>query len=65
MNVVWQGRIARSAAKYGDNAPMAALCCNACRACVTTNLFGLALAGLVGAGAVTTAFARRLFSRTA
>ena len=65
MNVVWQGRIARSATKYGDNAPMAAVCCNACRACVTTNVLGLALAGLVGAGAVATAFTRRLFGRTA
>ena len=65
MNVVWQGRIARSAAKYGDNAPMAAVCCNACRTCVTTNLFGLALAGVIGAGAAATAFARRLLGRTA
>ena len=26
------------AAKYGDQAPMAAVCCNACRTCTTTNL---------------------------
>jgi len=30
------------AARYGDQAPMAAVCCNACRTCTTTNLFALA-----------------------
>jgi hypothetical protein len=30
--------------RYGDHAPMAAVCCNACRACTTTNAIGLALA---------------------
>lgn len=63
MNTVWQGRIARTATKYGENAPMAAVCCNACRACVTTNLFGLALAGVLGAGAAATAFARRVVGK--
>ena len=38
------------AAKYGDQAPMAAVCCNACRTCTTTNL--LALATGVGLGAL-------------
>ncbi len=38
------------AAKYGDQAPMAAVCCNACRTCTTTNL--LALATGMGLGAV-------------
>ena len=38
------------AAKYGDQAPMAAVCCNACRTCTTTNLF--ALAAGVGLGAL-------------
>ena len=38
------------AAKYGEQAPMAAVCCNACRTCTTTNL--LALAGGVGLGAL-------------
>lgn len=61
--MVWQGRMAQTAAKYGENAPMAAVCCNACRACVTTNLFGLALAGVLGAGAAATAFARRVVGK--
>lgn len=38
------------AARYGDHAPMAAVCCNACRTCTTTNL--LALATGMGLGAV-------------
>jgi hypothetical protein len=65
VKVVWQGRMAQTAAKYGESAPMAAVCCNACRACVTTNLIGLALAGLVGAGAAATAFARRVVGKPA
>jgi hypothetical protein len=38
------------AAKYGDQAPMATVCCNACRTCTTTNL--LALASGVGLAAI-------------
>jgi homoaconitase/3-isopropylmalate dehydratase large subunit len=47
------------AAKYGDQAPMAAVCCNACRTCTTTNL--LALATGMGLSAIYTVsrFARR------
>lgn len=30
---------------------MAAVCCNACRTCATTNLVGIGLAALAGAGA--------------
>jgi hypothetical protein len=41
-------------AKYGDNAPMAAVCCNACRTCVQTNLIGLALGAITAAGAIVT-----------
>jgi len=60
VKTVWQGRIAETAAKYGENAPMAAVCCNACRTCVQTNLIGLAAAAAIGAGAAVTAFARRV-----
>lgn len=60
VNAVWQGRLSQAAAKYGEHAPMAATCCNACRACVQTNVVGLALAALVGAGAAVDAFVRRL-----
>ena len=59
MKVVWQDRVAQAAAKYGDNAPMATVCCNACRTCVQTNLLGLALAGLLAVGTG----ARRLVGR--
>jgi hypothetical protein len=45
------GRINQAAAKLGDQAPMAATCCNACRTCVQTNLIALGLAAVVGAGA--------------
>jgi homoaconitase/3-isopropylmalate dehydratase large subunit len=46
----WQGRMIQATTKVGDQAPMVAVCCNACRTCTTTNL--LALAFGVGAGAV-------------
>lgn len=51
MKAVWQGRMMQATSKYGDNAPMAAVCCNACRTCVTTNGLSLAFAAVVGAGA--------------
>ena len=56
---IWTGRAAQVVGKYGENAP-AAVCCNACRTCVTTNLLALAAAaaGTVGYGVVR--FARRL-----
>ena len=59
MKTVWQGRMAETAAKYGENAPMATVCCNACRTCVTSNIIGLALAGIVGAGAAAAGVVRR------
>ena len=42
--------MAQTAARYGEHAPMATVCCNACRACTTTNV--LTLAAGVGLGAV-------------
>jgi hypothetical protein len=42
---------------------MATVCCNACRTCVTTNIFGLALAGITGAGYAVAKFARRNFAK--
>jgi hypothetical protein len=64
MNTVWQGRVAQTAAKYSEHAPMATVCCNACRTCVQTNILGLALAAAVGTGAAVTAFGRRLLRRS-
>ena len=56
---IWTGKAAQVVGKYGETAP-AAVCCNACRTCVTTNLLALATAaaGAVGYGVVR--FARRL-----
>ena len=59
MKVISTGRLNDAAAKYGEHAPMAATCCNACRTCVQTNLIALALG--VGMGAV--AWAMRLVRR--
>jgi homoaconitase/3-isopropylmalate dehydratase large subunit len=60
---IWQGRAMQVAARYGDQAPMAAVCCNACRTCTTTNL--LALATGMGLGALYAAgrFGKRLVRR--
>ena len=58
MKQIWTGRAAQVVGKYGENAP-AAVCCNACRTCVQTNLIALALG--LGMGAV--AWATRLVRR--
>jgi hypothetical protein len=50
VKTVWQGRAMQVAARYGEQAPMATTCCNACRTCTTTNL--LALATGMGLGAL-------------
>jgi hypothetical protein len=61
MKTMWTGRVAQAAGKYGENAPMATACCNACRTCVTTNIVGVALAGIAGAGYTVASFVRRRF----
>jgi hypothetical protein len=55
--------MAETAAKYGEHAPMAAVCCNACRTCVTTNVMSLAVATLGGAVFGAWAGVKRLASR--
>src|SRR6266496_4037621 len=52
MQTFWRGRIIETAAKYGELAPTATTCCNACRTCVQTNLLTTALAGVAAAGGV-------------
>jgi hypothetical protein len=59
MKTIWTSRMAQATAKYGENAPTAAVCCNACRTCVQTNVIGLGLAAVGGAVAAT----RRYFVR--
>jgi hypothetical protein len=49
VKTVWQGRAMQVAARYGDQAPMAAVCCNACRTCTTTNLLALGMGAGLGA----------------
>jgi hypothetical protein len=62
---IWTGPIAQSAAKYGEMAPTATVCCNACRTCVTSNLLSAGLAGLIVAGHALAGVVRRLTSRPA
>jgi hypothetical protein len=50
METVWKGRLTQTAARYGEVAPQATVCCNACRTCVQSNLIGLALAGVAALG---------------
>jgi threonine aldolase len=59
VKTIWTGRMAQAAGKYGESAPMAAVCCNACRTCVTTNIVGIVTAALAGAGHAVANFARR------
>jgi hypothetical protein len=57
---IWTGRVAQAAGKYGEHAPMATVCCNACRTCVTTNIVGLVTAAAAGTGLGLTKLASRL-----
>jgi hypothetical protein len=59
MKEIWTGRAVQAASKYGEVAPTAAVCCNACRTCVQTNLLGLAIAGVTAAGVTLAGFAKR------
>jgi hypothetical protein len=54
-------RLTQVAARYGEHAPTATVCCNACRTCVQTNLLGIA----VGAAAAAGVAVRRLVGRRA
>jgi hypothetical protein len=60
---IWQGRLTQAAAKYGEQAPMAAVCCNACRTCTTTNLLALASGAGLGAVYALGRLARRTLTR--
>jgi hypothetical protein len=53
-------RMTQAVAKYGEQAPMTAVCCNACRTCVTTNVIGLATAALAGSVFALRRIAKRL-----
>jgi hypothetical protein len=51
VKVVSIGRINQTLATYGEHAPTAATCCNACRTCVQTNAIAAGLGLVVAAGA--------------
>jgi hypothetical protein len=53
-------RLAQTASRVGEHAPLATACCNACRTCVTTNILTVLTAGLAGACVGVTRFLRRL-----
>jgi hypothetical protein len=59
MKMIASGKLNDAAAKYGEHAPMATVCCNACRTCVQTNLIALATAAVLGAGAAIVRVFRR------
>jgi hypothetical protein len=54
----------QAASRYGDAAQSTAVCCNACRTCVQTNLAMLAVGVLTAAGISVARFARGLANRT-
>ena len=53
-------RVTQAATKYGDQAPMVGVCCNACRTCTTTNLLALASGAVLAAGYGVGRFAKRI-----
>ncbi len=59
MKMISTGRINDAATKYGEHAPMATVCCNACRTCVQTNLIALATAAVLGVAAAIVRMFRR------
>jgi hypothetical protein len=54
----------QTVAKVSDQAPMAAVCCNACRTCVQTNLIAASLAVAIATGTAVARFAKRPFRWT-
>jgi hypothetical protein len=62
MKQIATGRLAQVAGKYSEHAPMAAVCCNACRTCVQTNVLALAMGVVIAFAAGVRRFARRLAS---
>ena len=59
MKQIGAGRLGMVAAKYGESAPLASTCCNACRTCVTANVLTIGLTALAGLAA----HGRRLVGR--
>jgi hypothetical protein len=47
---IWTGRSAQIASSYAEHAPLTTACCNACRACLTANVFSLVGAAVAAVG---------------
>jgi hypothetical protein len=58
VKTIWTGRVAQAAGKYGESAPMATVCCNACRTCVTSNVVAIVTAAVASVGYAVGNFAR-------
>jgi hypothetical protein len=58
-----QVRMSQATTRFGDHAPMAAVCCNVCRTCTTTNLIAFGFAAVAGALYAVGRFGRRLVGR--
>jgi hypothetical protein len=56
--------MAQAAGKYSEHAPMATVCCNACRTCVTTNVLTLLMAAGAAVGVFFARAARIFPART-
>jgi hypothetical protein len=56
-------RLAPITSRAAELAPVAPACCNVCRTCTTTNLIGVGIAAVTGAGYAVARFARRLRPR--
>jgi hypothetical protein len=63
VKTIWQARLVDTTARYGELAPTATACCNACRTCVQTNVIAAVLAALAGASAFLAGRLRGLFKR--
>jgi hypothetical protein len=49
--------------RAAEHAPMATVCCNACRTCVQSNLLGIAAAGALGVATYASRLTKRLLRR--
>ena len=63
MKQILTGRVAQATVKYGENVPSVAVCCNACRTCVTSNVLTLAMGAIAGTGYAVANVARRRFAK--
>jgi hypothetical protein len=57
---IWTSRVTEAVGRYGESVPTAAVCCNVCRSCLTTNAIGLVTTGVMAAGYGVARLARRL-----